>query len=57
MQEQAVQHLCEYVADLLDELEWQERYQTTEASLEQAARLTRTQIAEGQATPLNYDEL
>jgi len=57
MQEQAVQHLCEYVADLLDELEWQERYQSTEASLQDAARLARTQIAEGKATPLKYDEL
>lgn len=57
MQEQAVQHLREYVTDLLDELEWQECFRGTQASLGEAGRQARAQIAEGKAAPLNYDEL
>lgn len=57
MQEQAVQHLREYVTELLDELEWQERFRGTQEKLGEAARQARAQIAEGKAAPLSYDEL
>ncbi|NDJ15976.1 hypothetical protein [Myxacorys almedinensis] len=56
-QEQVVAHLREYVADLHDELRWQETFERTQPQLSAAAQRARQEIAEGKAQPMNYDQL
>lgn len=57
IQEQVVEHLREYLADLQDELAWDELFQQTRLQLEAAARRAKQEIAQGQAQPLDYDQL
>ncbi|MBI4558467.1 MAG: hypothetical protein HY706_12870 [Candidatus Hydrogenedentes bacterium] len=57
VQEQVVEHLREYLADLQDELEWDTRFKETQPQLAAAARRARQEIAEGHAKPLDYDQL
>lgn len=57
LQEQAVQHLREYLADLLDEMEWQARCDRTQRQIIEAARRAKAEIAEGRAEPLDYNRL
>jgi predicted ATPase len=57
VQDQVVEHLREYLADLQDELEWDGLFKRTQPRLEAAARRAKQEIAEGHAQPLNYDEL
>jgi hypothetical protein len=56
-QEQVVEHLREYLADMQDELKWDNLYKTTQNDLVSAARRAKKQIAEGRAEPLDYDRL
>jgi hypothetical protein len=56
-QEQVVEHLRDYLADLQDELEWDLSFKKTQAQLVAAARRAKQEIAEGQAEPLDYDQL
>ena len=56
-QEQLLQHLSEYAADLLDELEWDRQFQATRGSLGEAAARARDQIAAGLSRPLDPDVL
>ncbi len=57
LQDQVVEHLREYLADLQDELEWQRLFQQTQHQLVTAARRARQEIAEGLARPMDYDQL
>jgi len=57
VQDQVVEHLREYLADLQDELEWDNLFKQTQPQLVAAARRAKQEIAEGQAKPLDYDEL
>ncbi|MGQ9630620.1 MAG: hypothetical protein ACUVXI_09955 [bacterium] len=57
VQDQVVEHLREYLADLQDELVWDDLFQRTQPQLVAAARRARQEIAEGQAQPLDYDQL
>ena len=57
MQEQVVEHLREYLADMQDELAWSAQFKRTQPQLIAAARRARQQIAEGLAQPLDYDQL
>jgi hypothetical protein len=57
VQDQVVEHLCEYLADLQDELEWDSLFKRTQPQLVAAARRAKQEIAEGQAEPLDYDQL
>jgi hypothetical protein len=52
-QSQVVEYVKNYIADLQDELRWDENFKKTESSLIQKARLAKQQIAEGKAQPLN----
>ena len=54
---QAVDHLREYVADLRDELEWDEAFQRTQPGLAAAARRAKEQMGQGLASPLDPDQL
>lgn len=57
VQDQVVEHLREYLADMQDELTWDAQFKRTQPQLIAAARRARQQIAEGLAEPLDYDEL
>ena len=57
MQDQAVEHLREYLAEMQDELVWSAQFKRTQPQLMAAARRARQQIAEGLAQPLDYDQL
>ena len=49
MQDQVVEHLREYLADMQDELVWSAQFKRTQPQLIAAARRARQQIAEGLA--------
>jgi len=57
VQEQVVEHLRDYIADLQDELQWDILFERTQQQLIAAARRARQEIAEGHAKPLDYDRL
>jgi hypothetical protein len=56
-QEQAVEHLREYIATMEDDLQWDETFERTRKQLVAAARRAKEEIAKGQAQPLDYDQL
>ena len=51
-QSQVVEYVKNYIANLQDELRWDENFKKTESNLIQKARLAKQQIAEGKARPL-----
>ncbi|MBD1943092.1 hypothetical protein H6F50_12085 [Coleofasciculus sp. FACHB-712] len=57
VQEQVAEHLREYIYDLQDENRWNESFQRTEQKLVAAAKRAKQEIAEGQATVMDYDQL
>jgi len=57
MQDQVVEHLREYLADLQDALEWDNLFKQTQPQLAAAARRAKQEIADGHAKPLDYDRL
>lgn len=56
-QDQVVEHLREYIADLRDDVRWDASFKRTQAPLAEAARRARNEVAEGKAKPMDYDEL
>ncbi|MGH8565259.1 MAG: hypothetical protein ACREXW_14700 [Gammaproteobacteria bacterium] len=56
-QNQAVDHLRDYLADMQDELQWDDLFKSTQSNLVAKARQAKQQIAEGQSRPLNYADL
>ncbi|MGQ9681506.1 MAG: hypothetical protein ACUVX9_03100 [Anaerolineae bacterium] len=57
VQDQVVDHLREYLADLQDEMQWDAQFARTQQQLAAAARHARKEIAEGRAEPMDYDHL
>ena len=57
LQEQVVEHLREYIADLQDERQWDDAFTRTQGSLIAAAKQARREIAGGKATVLDYEQL
>ncbi|MBD2004516.1 MULTISPECIES: hypothetical protein [Cyanophyceae] len=57
VQEKVAEHLREYIDDLQDEIQWNESFQRTEQNLIAAAKRAKQEIAEGQATVMDYDQL
>lgn len=57
VQDRVAEHLREYIDDLQDEIRWSESFQRTQQKLVAAARRAKQEIAEGQATVLDYDQL
>lgn len=57
VQDRVVEHLREYLAEMQEELAWDEQFKRTQPQLIAAARRARQQIAEGLAQPLDYDRL
>jgi hypothetical protein len=56
-QDQAVEHLREFIAEMQDEVEWDALFKKTENQLIAAARRARAEIAAGKAQPMDYDKL
>jgi predicted ATPase len=52
-QEQVVEHLREYIAELKDEAEWDAQFERTQEQLVAAARKVKAETATGGATPMN----
>lgn len=57
MQEQVLDHLREYIADLQDELRWDALFEKTQPKLIAAAQRAKQEIAAGQAEPMDYERL
>ena len=55
-QDQVVEHLRDYIADLQDELEWDIAFKTTQPQLVAAARRAKQEIADGLAKPFDYNQ-
>jgi hypothetical protein len=56
-QQQVAEHITNYIADLQDDLRWDESFKKTESNLVQEARLAKQQIAEGKANKMNINHL
>ena len=54
---EAVEYLRNHIAELQDEIRWDEAFKSTESKLIAMARQARREIAEGKARPMNFDEL
>ena len=57
LQDQVVEHLREYIAELQDELRWEASFNRTQDQLLAAARRAIQEIAEGKAEPMDLDQL
>ncbi|GFE68515.1 hypothetical protein [Chroococcus sp. FPU101] len=57
LQDRLVEHMREYVDDLLEEKRWDESFNKTENQLIIAAKRAKQKIAEGKAVELNYNLL
>ena len=57
VQERVAEHLREYILDLEDDLQWNRLFERTQSQLISRARQAKQAIAEGQAKPLNLDQL
>jgi hypothetical protein len=56
-QERLVDRIREYLADIQDELEWEQLVQKTQPQLIQAARKAKQEIAAGLSQPLEPNQL
>ena len=57
LQDQIVEHLREYIAELEDELRWEASFNNTQDQLVAAARRAKQEIAEGKVEPMDLDRL
>ena len=57
VQEQVVEHLREYLADLQDEMKWDSLFERTQPQLVAAARRAKQEMAQGRAQPMDYERL
>ena len=55
VQDQVVEHLRDYIADLQDELKWDATFQKTQGQLAAAARRAKRDIAAGLSNPMDYE--
>ncbi|NEO36278.1 MAG: hypothetical protein F6J90_08075 [Moorea sp. SIOASIH] len=56
-QERIIEHLRQYIADIEDELQWDESFRKTQTKLVEVARFAKQQIAEGQGQAMDYEQL
>jgi RNA binding exosome subunit len=57
LQEKVVEHIRDYIADLEDEKLWDASFKRTQDNLVAAARKAKQEIAAGQSTPMDYEQL
>ena len=56
-QENIAEHLREYIADLEDEIRWDNKFRNTQSELSKIAKGVRKEISEGKTQGFNYDKL
>ncbi len=56
-QDQVVEHLRDYIEDLIDELQWDIAFEKTRDQLAAAAQRAKKEIAKGHVKPLDYEQL
>jgi hypothetical protein len=56
-QEQAVEYLREFIAEMQDEAQWDALFKKTEKQLTAAARRAREEIAAGHSKPMDFEKL
>ena len=56
-QNQAVEHLRDYIAEMQDEQQWNKLFKETQNQLMAAAKLARKEIAAGRAEPMDFNQL
>jgi len=56
-QDQVVEHLRDYIENLIDELQWDIAIEKTQDQLAAAAQRAKKEIAKGRAKPLDYEQL
>lgn len=56
-QEQAVEHLRDFIAQMQDEYQWDALFAKTQNQLVAAARKAKEEIAAGKAQPMDYEQL
>lgn len=56
-QDQALEYLRNYIAELRSEQKWDKLFSETQDQLVSAARKARQEIAEGKAQPMDFDRL
>jgi glycerate-2-kinase len=57
LQEQVVEHLRAYIAEVEAEKRWNESFKRTKNNLVAAARKAKAEIAAGLSTPMDYEQL
>lgn len=57
VQDKVAEHLREYLADLQDELKWDNSFKKTQQQLIASAQRAKKEMAEGLAKPMDYDKL
>ncbi len=56
-QEQAVEHLRDFIAEMQDEMDWDAQFKKTQKQLIAAARRAREEVVAGKARVMDYDQL
>ena len=56
-QERLADHIRDYIAELNDEMCWDDSFKRTRTSLVSAARRAKQEIAEGRSMPTDYEQL
>jgi hypothetical protein len=56
-QNKVSEHLQEYISDIQSEARWESLFKKTENQLVAAARRAKQEIAQGLATPMDYEQL
>lgn len=57
LQEQVLEHVRTYLAELDEEKRWDTSFKQTENNLVAAARKAKAEIAVGLSTPMDYEQL
>jgi hypothetical protein len=57
LQEQVVEHVRAYLAELEDEKRWDSSFKRTQHNLVAAAQKAKAEIAAGYSMPMDYDQL
>jgi hypothetical protein len=57
VQDRVAEYLREYIDELQDEIRWNKSFQRTQQNLIAAVKRAKQEIAEGQATLMDYDQL
>lgn len=57
LQEKVAEHIRDYIAELEDEKRWDTSFKKTQVNLVAAAQKAKQEISEGQAMPMDYEQL